>query len=318
MQINSFMQISKSMKKFIFKVSLFFLLIAIIDIIFGFAMGEVSKRIDVGGAGRDNYICDKVTDDILVFGSSRAERHYNAQMISDSLGIPCYNCGESGCGIILAYGRLLMLLERYKPKAIIYEITPSFDYFDGKDNHKYLYRLKQHYDRPGIDSIFWNVDPTEKYKMVSGMYRHNSSFLQNLIAYFFRMSTENGVKGFRPIYEEIDTMKIKKGTIAYDSKDGYVYDSLKIQYIDKFLDMTKDMKLVFVVSPMWYGQDTLALEPIKHICEKRNTSIIDFSNNPKYVHHNEYFKDGTHLNARGADEFTKDLIVELRKREILK
>lgn len=301
------------MRKFVFKVSLFFLLIAIIDVIFGYAMGEVYKRIDIGGAGRDNYICDKVTDDILVFGSSRAEHHYNAQMISDSLGIPCYNCGESGCGIILAYGRLSMLLERYKPKTIIYEITPPFDYLEGKDNHKYLYRLKQHYDKHGIDSIFWNVDPTEKYKMISGMYRHNSSFLQNLITYSFRISTDNGVKGFRPLNEEMDTMKIRKGSIADDSKNGYVYDSLKIQYIDKFLDITKDMKLVFVVSPIWYGQDSSILEPIKTICEHRKLQLIDFSNNEKYVHHNEYFKDGTHLNAQGADEFTRDIIQELKK-----
>lgn len=304
------------MKKFISKVGLFFLLIAIIDIAIGFTMGAITKRIDIGGAGRDNYICDKMTDDVLIFGSSRAEHHYNAQMISDSLGVSCYNAGESGCGIILAYGRLLMILERYTPKAIIYEVTPGFDYLDGKDNHKYLYRLKQRYNRHGIDSIFWDVDPTERYKMMSGMYRHNSSFLQNLIVYFFRMSTDNGIKGFRPINEEMDTMKIRADKKQYDSKEGYVYDSLKIRYLNKFMEKTKDIKLVFVVSPIWYGQDTLALEPIKQICKKRNTCIIDFSNSPKYVHHNEYFKDGTHLNARGANEFTKDLIIELKERKV--
>lgn len=314
-QINLFTQISKIMKKFISKICLFFLLIAVVDIVFGYAMGGVSKRIDIGGVGRDNFICDKVTDDIIIFGSSRAEHHYNAQMISDSLGIPCYNCGEGGCGILLAYGRLLMLLERYTPKTIIYEVTPGFDFHDGKDNYQYLYRLKQHYDRPGVDSIFWNVDPTERYKMVSGTYRHNSSFLQNLVVYFTRKSTDTGIKGFRAINEEMDTMKVKKIRIAYDSEEEeYVYDSLKIQYIDKFLDKTKDINLVFVVSPVWYGQDTLVLEPIKDICKKRNVPLIDFSNDPKYVHNNKYFKDGSHLNARGADEFTHDLIVELRKR----
>lgn len=319
MQINSFMQISRVMKKFIYKVCLFFLLVTIVDVVFGLTMGGISKRIDIGGVGRDNYICDKVTDDIIIFGSSRAEHHYNAQMITDSLGIPCYNCGEGGCGIILAYGRLLMLLERYQPKTIIYEVTPGFDFFDGKDNHKYLYRLKQHYDRPGVDSIFWDVDPTEKHKMISGMYRHNSSFLQNLIVYFLRMSTDTGIRGFRPINEEMDTMKIKgKNNIAYDSKQGYVYDSLKFQYINKFLDKTKNLNLVFVVSPIWYGQDTLVLDPIKKICKERNTQLIDFSNDPKYVHQNKYFKDGTHLNARGADEFTKDLIKALRKDSIFR
>ena len=304
------------MKKFILKVCLFFLVVFVVDSVFGLAMGKISRKIDIGGAGRDNYICDKVIDDILVFGSSRAEHHYNAQMITDSLGISCYNCGESGCGIILAYGRLLMLMERYTPKAIIYEVTPGFDFHDGKDNHKYLYRLKQHYDRAGVDSIFWSVDPTEKYKMLSDMYRHNSSFLQNLIVYFAKMSYDTGIRGFRPFDVEMDTMKIRKNYISYDSREGYVYDSLKIQYIHKFLDKTKDIDVVFVVSPMWYGQDTLVLSPIKDICKERAIPLIDFSNNPKYVHHNEYFKDGTHLNARGANEFTHDLIMELRKRNL--
>ena len=94
MRINLYMQISKVMIKFISKVCFLFLLVAIIDVVLGFAMGEISKRIDIGGVGRDNYICDKLTDDIIIFGSSRAEHHYNAQMISDSLGIPCYNAGE--------------------------------------------------------------------------------------------------------------------------------------------------------------------------------------------------------------------------------
>ena len=306
------------MKQFVYKIGLFIFIIVLFDILFGFTMNHIYKKIDIGGAGRDNFICDKVSDEIIVFGSSRAEFHYNAQMITDSLNATCYNAGESGCGIILAYGRLLMLLERHSPKAILYEITPSFDLLDEKDNHKFLGRLKQRYDRPGIKSIFYDVDPTERYKMLSGMYRHNSSFLQNLVVYFFKISTDNAVRGFRAINQTMDTMKVRKDYIAYDLKDGFVYDSLKLHYINKFLDKTENVNLFFVMSPMWYTQDTLVLAPIKAICKKRNICLIDFSNNPKYVHNNEYFKDGTHLNARGADEFTRDLIQELRKKEILK
>ena len=43
----------------------------------------------------------------------------------------------------------------------------------------------------------------------------------------------------------------------------------------------------------------------------------DFSNNPKYVHCNKYFHDGVHLNAHGADEFTKDLVKKLREQKII-
>ena len=49
----------------------------------------------------------------------------------------------------------------------------------------------------------------------------------------------------------------------------------------------------------------------------RITHARIFSNNPKYVHNNAYFADDGHLNARGADEFTKDLIKELRGKRIL-
>ena len=47
---------------------------------------------------------------------------------------------------------------------------------------------------------------------------------------------------------------------------------------------------------------------IKEMCNKNNVVFIDFSNDPKYVHQDDYFKDGSHLNEKGADEFTKDLI----------
>ena len=301
------------MGKFICKIVLFFLIVALADQVLGVAMDSVISKIDIGGVGRNTFICEKCTDDILVFGSSRAEFHYNAQMISDSLGQSCYNCGEEGCGIILAYGRLLLLKERYNPKTIIYEITPAYDFHDGHDNDKYLSRLKYYYGKPGIDSIFWSVDPKERYKMTSRIYRNNSSFLQNLIVFLSHRSADSGIKGFRPVQKKMNPMKKRKNFIPYDSRKGYEYDSLKFQYWDKFMEQTKDAEVFFVASPMWYGQDTLAIQPIKDICKARNLCLLDYTNDPKYVHHDEYFMDGFHLNATGADEFTRDLIKDIRQ-----
>ena len=289
-----------------------------IDILCGFIFGHIVNNIDQGGTGRNNYICNKVSDDFLIFGSSRAENHYNAKMIEDSLGISCYNCGESGCGIILNYARLKMIQERKHPQIIIYEITPNYDYLEGNNNQKYLYRLKTMYNRPGIDSIFWDIDKTEKYKMLSQLYRHNSSFLQNTLVYFTKISTDTGIKGFRPIKEPADTMKLRKGSVIFDSKkEKYVFDPLKIDYIHKFIKESKNSKLVFAVSPVWYGQDTAVLDTIKSICQMYNIPIYDFSNDKKYVHINKYFYNGKHLNAFGADEFTKDLIHILKKDSVI-
>ena len=306
------------MKAFFIKVSIFFLLLIAIDKVNGYVLEYVVNHIDQGGAGRNNYICNKVEDDIIILGSSRAVYHYNVKMIEDSLGYSCYNCGESSNGIILSYGRLLMIQQRRIPKVILYEITPSHDYLDGKDNQQYLYRLKTMYNRPGIDSIFLDVDKTERYKMISQQYRYNSSFIQNLIVFITKKSADTGIKGFIPLYGTADTMKLRKNYIAYDSnKEDYIYDPLKMKYIHKFIDLSKYSKLVFIVSPVWYGMDTAILDTIKNICQSQSIPLYDFSNDSKYVHNTTYFKDGKHLNAKGADEFTKDLIKVLRRDSVI-
>ncbi len=273
-------------------------------------MGYIIDHVKVGGQARDNYICNKSEDDLLIFGSSRAVHHYNASMLEDSLGYSSYNCGEDGNGIILSYGRLHMIKERHQPKIIIYDVNPSFDIVIN-DNRKYLGYLRAHYDRDGIAPIFYDIDKVSKYKMQCRMYRYNSTFLQNTIAFLTGIANDEGIKGFRPSKGEMDTMKISR--IEEKNDLNIAIDSLKVEYINKFIDLCNDSKLVFVVSPIWYGMDIKETEYIKNLCVSQNICFIDFSNDPKYVHQNAYFIDGSHLNEFGANEFTKDLIDKLQK-----
>lgn len=305
------------MKKFLFKTAIFLILLIALDAIWGFTFDRIEDSIKIGGTGRNNYICNKVEDDIIILGSSRAENHYNAQMITDSLGLSCYNCGQSGCGITLNYGRLLLILERHTPKLIIYEITPEYDYLHGNDTHKSLTLLKKHINKNGIDSIFQDFDKNERYKLQSGFYRHNSSFLQNSINYFFNLSSNSGIRGFRPINQELDTMKIKKDYLQYDSKEGYDYDPLKLKYFNKFLTLTQDIPTVFVISPMWYEMDKSVLDTIYTLYNQKNILLLNFADSPKYNHNNLLFVNGTHLNAKGADEFTHDLIKYIKADSLL-
>ena len=69
---------------------------------------------------------------------------------------------------------------------------------------------------------------------------------------------------------------------------------------------------------MWLGKRHYAdLAPFFEICKRRNIPFLDFANNPKYVRQNEYFYDAMHLNAVGADEFSRDLASELKARGLL-
>lgn len=301
------------MKTFLLKISLFCVVLFVIDRVAGYTFSYMSQHSKGGYVKHHNYITDEVCEDLLIFGSSRAIHHYNPQILNDSLGVSCYNCGQDGNGILLFYGWWQIIKEHYRPKVIIYEITPTFDLHLSEDNHKYLDWLKESYERANIRDIFDDVDKTERFKMMSQMYRYNSKFQQIAADFFYPLYVVQA-NGFFPLQGEIDTMRLRKADIPTEQ---IAFDSLKLCYLNKFVDATEGVQLVFAVSPIWYGIAEESLQPIKDICDSRSIPFIDFSNSLKYVHNNEYFKDGTHLNAYGADEYTRDFIQELKKRHIL-
>lgn len=303
------------MKKFLLKTALFFALLFAIDRVAGYVFSYMSKHSEGGYVKHHNYITDGVHEDLLIFGSSRAIHHYNPQIIGDSLDLSCYNCGQDGNGVLLYYGWWQIIKEHHRPKAVICDVTPSFDLYVGEDNHKYLGWLKELYERANVSDIFEDVDKTEKYKMMSRMYRYNSKFHQIVADFVYPLYVVEA-NGFLPLQGEVDTMRIRKEKTG-EAVEQVRFDPLKIAYLNKFVDAADGVKLIFVVSPMWYGMNAENLRPIKDICRERHIPFLDFSNAPKYVHNNEYFKDGTHLNARGADEFTRDLVVELKKRGLV-
>ena len=301
------MQIFKVMKRFIFKNLLFLGIIFCVDRISGKVFSYFVDNTKGGYVGHHQYINNICDMDVLVFGSSRAIHHYNSKMISDSLGLSCYNCGQDGNGIILNYGQWHMLKQRYQPKLIIYDVYPKYDLLYG-DNHQYLGWLKLYYNRSGISDIFEKVDKTEKYKMHSMLYRYNYNPLQ-VVADFIRPIKEIDKYGFRPLAGELDTMKIRKDG---EMPKSYQFDAIKLDYLEKMIQERGSTKIVFVISPSWYGTDNRAFEPLKDICSRENIPIIDFSNSAKFVGNMKFFRDGNHLNADGADEFTRDLIIKLK------
>lgn len=311
-QINLYMQVF-NMRKFIVKILILFISLFIIDQVAGLIFKNWLGKVTTGYLGKENYICDHCNEDILIFGSSRAEYHYNAKLIEDSLGVTTYNCGASGYGIILSYGRLCLLAERYHPKLIIMEITPEFDLVDYEDISKDLGGLKGHYDRNCIKDIFERVDPTEKFKMLSYFYRYNSNFVHNPLRLFKSTPfTKNalGNQGFRTMHKELDRMKVGEKK----EKEVFKLNEVKLFYLKKFVEAARGFsQILFVVSPYWQGRNPETFNSAKHLADSLSIPFLDFSNNTKYNYSDKYFADRVHLNARGADEFTKDLIIELRK-----
>ncbi len=308
MQISLFTQISKAMKKFLIRVLLFFAVLAAIDRLSGYVFSYLSENAKGGYTGHYHYLVDKTNEDILIFGSSRAIHHYNPQIITDSLGLSCYNCGQNGNGILLFYGWWKLISERYHPKMVIYDVTDEFDLLEGEDNHKYLGWLKEAYDHDYVKDIFLSIDEMERFKMISQMYRYNSKWHQVLADYIkpLYVVEENG---FFPLVGSIDSMKVRKNVNVYKQ---FQFDDLKLEYLKRFVRELGETKLVFVVSPSIYGNNETRLQPIRELCSKYNIKLYDYSNSQKYVRNSNYFKDGSHLNAIGADVFTREFVSDLK------
>lgn len=298
------MLISKAMKRFVLQVIAFFAIVAMIDVACGYVFRYMEDNAKGGFTLRDRYISKELKTDVLLYGSSRCAHHYNPQIFEDSLDMACYNAGQDGSGVILSYGRLLMQNKRQKPKVVICDVNPEFDLLMS-DNHRFLHWLKSYYHEEGVNDIFNTIDGSEKYKMLSGMYCYNSRFIEVMTDYLHPIFKSEG-NGFVPNGGEMNKRKIKAR-----KKVKPEFDPVKIQYIEKLIDESKDSRLVFVVSPIWYGMDDRVLEPIREICKRRDIELYEFENSPKYVHNNYYFYDGNHLNSRGADEFTRDLIADI-------
>ena len=298
------------MKKYIIKIALFAIIIVISDVLWGYFFRYWFHNINTGYIGKANYISEQLDEDILIFGPSRAVFHYNPIIISDSLGMTCYNCGARGYGILASYGRLSIIKEHHQPKIIIVEASRDFDIL-ADDNNKYLGLFKKDYEKGNIAELFNDIDSTQKYKMLSQMYRYNSNFNHNpktIFKPFHGKYTPDTQHGFLQLKEDFDSMKINPSHMKSDGET----DSLKLKYIERFIDLAQGTQLFFVSSPIWYGMSPEHLAPIKEICKRRNVPFLDFSNDPKYVHNNAFFKDGKHLNDKGADEFTKDFVKVLR------
>ena len=300
------------MKAFLIKVVCFFAIIFVLDKVCGYTLSYLSEHSKGGYTGHYHYLVDKTNEDVLVFGSSRAIHHYNPKIIIDTLGLSCYNCGQNGNGIVLFYGWWKLISQRYHPKMVIYDITTDFDVLKNDDNHKYLGWLKEAYDRDGIMDIFLEVDKTERYKMMSQMYRYNSKWHQ-IVADCIHPLYVVQDNGFFPLEGTIDSMRVRKHV---EINQPFEFDELKLEFLEKLIVERKETKLVFVVSPSIYGLNEKQLEPVKKLCKKYGVQLYDYSNDIKYVNNSIYFKDGSHLNSFGANEFTREFAHALKTQEL--
>lgn len=303
------------MKKFIILLFALFTILAGIDIATGLVFDKLTLSAKRGYTGRNEFIADKLHDPVLVFGSSRSVHHYDPQVLADSLGVPCYNCGQDGMGIITFYGRFKLLTARYTPRLIIYDVTTDFD-LRRNDNVTYLTWLKPYYNRPGIDSIFWHIEPTERVKMLSNMFRYNGKALQIITDNKPGDNNDDALKGFVPL----------DGIMTYDKEEDATktqvdFDPVKLYYISRLVKdcSAKGIRLVFAISPLYNSikQPDAYLADFLTLARKQNVPVINHYYDTRFATNKNLFQDTYHMNRSGAEIYTSMLAHEIKQLHLL-
>ena len=286
------------MRRIVGKILLFIGIVGAIDFFAGKLLNRIQDECTGGDDGRIRYICQQDTSDMLIFGSSRAHYHYVPKVFTDTLDMSCFNCGQNGMGVIYFYGLLQLICRSHTPKMVIMDIYPPYD-LEVNDNSKYISLLRPYYSWQGIDSLIWDIDKNERYKMLSGLYRYNSRFTE-LIRNFHGNPTLDD-RGFQALLGHPNHLE---KTIE---KDSYEYDKMKLFYLEKLMLFCKkrDINLFLVSSPRYGFESDRAFTPLLTLMERYEIPFYSYYSKSGFADTPILFANEDHLNAGGADIFSR-------------
>ena len=300
-----------NLKQFLLRIAVFFVIVAILDCAIGKVFYYLHANIAGGRSGAEYYACKESNEDILIMGSSRASHHYVPDIITERIGMSCFNVGQDGNGIVLQYGRWKMVSERYTPKMIIYDISNSYDLLIN-DNMAYIDRLKPFCDDKVVRKYVSGLFPLESIKLLSHLYRYNYKFLE-LLSDCARNGDYREMSGYLPLMGCIRE-DVAKEKCNLPKEQSMEYDYVKYDLLEQLLVEAeeKGTKVVFVISPSWAGgeYESGAYSKLSDLAEKHGIPFLTFFDS-EICFRQDYFKDSSHLNDEGARAFTKELISKL-------
>lgn len=248
--------------------------------------------------------------DIIIFGSSRAEAHFDPMIISQITGMSCYNMGFSGQNIYFHKAMLESVLEEYSPKAIVLELLDiDFVKTDAiHDKEKLSVLLPLYAANKHAKQAIQLRGRTEKYKNLSSIYPFNSAVYAILRNNYYPFV--NNYNGYIPIHNKweyaIDSTSDSKSKI----------DEFKVKAIYDFIEkaQNRNCKVLITVSPYYMiRRDSLFNEISKRIRTRFDLEVFSLSQDRRFLDRRDLFADPMHLNTEGAKQFSEIISAKILK-----
>lgn len=300
MEVNLYIFSFNYMKKFVIHGILGLLLVFFFDLGIGRVLEYYYFKQESGFQHRTTISMDETNADILVFGSSRANHHYNPDVFINSLNKTFYNTGRDGNFIFYQTAVLKSILRRYKPKLILYDFSGKFSYV--QEDYDRLSSLLPYYRKHREIRDIVNLRSSfEPLKNLSSIYPYNST-LANIVIGNSNLG-KKGKKGYVSLMGEWN-----EPLNEHKSIDKYEVDENKLAIFNEFLDLCKqnDIPLLVFVSPVFYTYDKdYSITLCKQICNEKNIPFYDFTKDERFLKSPQLFDDKEHLNDSGAKLYSK-------------
>jgi hypothetical protein len=292
-----------SLQPLIYSSLLFVSLFFFADRVIGYYLNDLYSKQKKGEYYETSYAMSHVKEDVLIFGSSRAMRHYNPIILEDSLKLSTFNVGKPGNTLLYSEAAFSQILTYHKPKVVILDISPiEFADTERERGQKSMIDVLLKYnDLPAIEKRINNLDP--KQLILSKLfwtYKFNSS-IYTMFHNDHGKSRLNQLKGYKPL----NGTKIKEDFVKIDNRD-YVEDPLLVKTFRDFLDNARkyNIPVHVVISPTTLYHTHNSIATIKQITTRFGYDVIDVSHEPKFKKVSFYY-DKTHLNEAGAKKFSE-------------
>ena len=264
--------------------------------------------------GTDYHIIhsmEKTNEDILIFGTSRAQHQYVPNKFSDALGKDCYNVGQAGMNILYTLAVQQAILKRYTPRIMILDIFPIDLLFKSEAEYNrlsYLLPFVQKHEE--IRRIVYLRGPFERIKLLSRIYPFNSKILPIIYNNLFEPQYEYS-NGYMPLRQTMSGQE--KSEMTYSA---FVLDQNKADAFSAFLEngLAAGCKVYVVISPLYVDPNASYLDAYRvarEIVQRFDLEIWDYGNDLRFADA-KLFKDPIHLNATGAELFSSIVAARLQ------
>ena len=295
-------------KYFFFKLIILLATVFVFDFLIGNILSYYYFKQQRGADYLTTYAIDSTKADLLIFGSSRANHHYQADVFEKRINLSYFNAGRDGNFIFYHDAILKAVLKRYSPKMIILDFIHG-EFLKDQDSYDRISSLLPYYrSHPEMRSIIELKSPYEKIKLLSHIYPNNSSLL--IIAggnALFSQKKREDINGYIPLTKVwTDSIQNENNPVKYE------IDSTKIEIYRSFIEDCLNAKItLYIVCSPYFIKSThqdYSVHLAKEIAKKYKVKFFDYSQDSAFLNSPKLFADPRHLNEEGANLFSNSLI----------